>query len=70
MSWSTCAFTPDYDRVTLEPKGEQCGAPAVEWLHWKDGRVSPACSDHGLAALTPETHELVDHISAEPPADD
>jgi len=47
----TCAFRTDFDPVTLEPRGPQCGKPATQELYWADGRVSPSCQKHGLRAL-------------------
>lgn len=62
--WSRCAYKKDYDRETLEPVGKECGRSAVEVIHWKDGRASPACRDHGRAALTAEARALVRAVVA------
>lgn len=62
--WSRCAYKKDYDRETLEPVGKECGRSAVEVIHWKDGRASPACRDHGRAALTEEARALVRAVVA------
>jgi hypothetical protein len=54
-----CTFCETWDPVTLDPTGPQCGKPAVEALHWKDGRVSVACSKHGIDALDADARELL-----------
>ena len=54
-----CCYHNDYDPIDDTPRGNKCGAPAVQAIVWKDGRVSPACKDHGLDAIDPEVHRLI-----------
>lgn len=64
----TCAFRTDFDPVTLEPRGPQCGKPATQELYWADGRVSPSCQKHGLRALDKDARALVVRVT-EPKTD-
>lgn len=57
--WLHCHFCDHHDPVTDEPRGNRCNAPTVEILHWKDGRVSPACKDHGVQALDRHARKLL-----------
>ncbi len=63
FDWSSCAFKRGHDPLTLEPIGRECGEPAVEIIHWRDGRMSPACRIHGLLALTPDARRLVAKVT-------
>lgn len=56
----TCAFHYEYDPETLDPRGAECGDRATHEIHWKDGRVSPACDAHGFDALDPYGKSLVE----------
>ena len=47
-----CTFRYDHDPATLAPRGRACKRSAVEEIHWKDGRTSVACREHGVEALT------------------
>lgn len=55
----TCAFREDHDPDTLEPRGAVCGKPATQTIHWRDGRYSPSCAEHGLKALDDDAKKLV-----------
>lgn len=59
----TCAFRESHDPETLEPIGAICGEPATQEIYWKDGRVSPSCSKHGLRALDRDTRALVKRVT-------
>jgi hypothetical protein len=59
----TCAFRPEHDLETDEPRGPACGAPATQEIHWRDGRVSPSCAKHGLRALDKAARALVSLIT-------
>jgi hypothetical protein len=59
----TCAYRASYDPETLEPMGAVCGKPAMQELYWKDGRVSPSCSEHGMRALDDDARALVARVS-------
>lgn len=59
----TCAFAEAHNPATLEPRGRRCGKPATREIHWKDGRVSPACPVHGLQALDEDARSLVLRIT-------
>jgi hypothetical protein len=61
-NWRRCSFKEHHNPVTLEPLGKECGRDAVELLVWHDGRVSPACKAHGVAALTEDARKLVNHV--------
>lgn len=54
MSTERCGWCAAHVVQTEAPIGPACGAPAVELIHWRDGRVSAACADHGLSSLDPE----------------
>jgi len=54
-----CSFRYDHDPVTLAPRGRACESIAVEEIHWKGGKVSVACSEHGLNALADDAKALV-----------
>ena len=59
----TCTFMPFHDADTLEPLGPCCGERATQELYWQDGRISPACSRHGLQALDKEARVLVVRVT-------
>jgi len=54
-----CTFCREHDMATDTPVGPMCGAIAVEELHWRDGRISNACKDHGVAALDRDARTLL-----------
>lgn len=58
----TCIFHDDHDMVNDVPIGNVCGAPAIQEIYWKDGRVSPACHLHGWQALDSHARTLVKKI--------
>ena len=61
-----CVYRADWDPETLEPRGPECGAEATQTIHWKDGRYSPGCEEHGLEALVPSAlHEVAAVVSVE-----
>ena len=62
MSDDTCTFCFEHDPETLAPKGDACKAPGVDEIHWKDGRISVACREHGLDALDEEARAEVFHV--------
>ena len=57
----TCAFAFEHDE-DLSPVGPLCGRPATQIIHWVDGRWSPGCADHGLAALDSLAQSLVARV--------
>lgn len=59
----TCAFHESHDPETMEPTGPPCGRSATEEIHWKDGRVSPACVAHGMQALDAAARALVTRVT-------
>lgn len=59
MGEATCAHCERWDPVTFAPIGPECGRAVVSVIRWADGRYSPACDQHGLNSLTPETRSLV-----------
>lgn len=54
-----CQYRSDYDPKSLRPLGSACGKSATRMIHWRDGRMSPCCEDHGSNALPEETLKLV-----------
>lgn len=62
--WKICAFKSAHDPETLEPRGRECGRPAVKVILWRDGRRSPACTEHGVTALDSEAAKLVERTEA------
>jgi hypothetical protein len=65
----TCSFRESHDPETLEPLGPDCGKPATEEIYWDDGRVSAACSEHGVQALDEDARALVVRVT-QPQRDD
>jgi hypothetical protein len=63
-----CTFHFDHDPVTLAPRGRACEALGVEEIHWKDGRVSIACKEHGVDALTKDAKAEVRRVVPLPQA--
>lgn len=57
-----CEFRDAFDPATLEPVGPACGQPATQVILWRDRRYSPACAEHGVAALDPEARALVQGV--------
>jgi len=57
-----CEYRSDFDPATEEPRGPACGAIASQVILWRDGRFSPACDAHGLAALDPDARKLVSAV--------
>lgn len=64
-----CTFRFDHDPATLTPRGRACTSQAVEEIHWKDGRTSVACKEHGVDALTDSARMLVARVVPLPLAD-
>jgi hypothetical protein len=58
----TCAFRESHDPETLAPVGPACGKPAMQELYWRDGRVSPSCSEHGMGALDDDARALLHRV--------
>lgn len=63
MNVERCVFCGDHDPETLTPRGQSCGAVAVEVIHWLDGRTSTACHKHGLSALDDYGRSLVQRVT-------
>ena len=62
MTKHTCAFHDDHEPETLSPRGNKCGRRATQEIYWCDGRVSPSCDKHGMAALDVDARALVAQV--------
>ena len=60
-----CGFHHDH-APDLTPRGKRCRRRATHVIYWRDGRWSPSCNLHGLAALDELARRLVARVEALP----
>lgn len=54
-----CCWTSDHDPMTLEAQ-PVCDSEVTHLIHWRDGRMTGACANHGRDAFDDIVRSLMD----------